>query len=128
MSYPMSVPQPQPQHLASITPAPDRLAALHRFLRGHAFYPLMLCTLLCFAFWFTRVVLTRTFTYDFLIKNLFLAWMPYFLSLAAAWMHEGAKARATRHARWKLATVWFGWLVMLPNAPYIFTDLIHWRD
>jgi uncharacterized membrane protein len=105
-----------------------RLAAMHRFLLERAFYPLALCTLLCFAFWFTRICFTWTLTYDFLVKNLFLAWVPYFFSLAAVAMHESAKAHATRPARWKLALVWCGWLVMLPNAPYIFTDLIHWRD
>jgi uncharacterized membrane protein len=113
---------------------PPRLASLHRFLLAHAFYPLTLCTLLCFAFWLTRVCFTWTLTYDFLIKNLFLAWVPYFFSLAAVAMHEraragtDAKAQATRHARWRIGAVWCAWLIMFPNAPYIFTDLIHWRN
>ena len=104
--------------------APTRLMAAHRFLLEHAFYPLSLCTLLCFAFWFTRVVHTSTLTYDFLIKNLFLAWMPYFLSLAAVSMQRSP----TPNAKWKVALIWTSWLVMFPNAPYIFTDLIHWRN
>jgi uncharacterized membrane protein len=101
-----------------------RLLMMHHFLLEHAFYPLTLCTLLCFAFWFTRVMYTWTLTYDFLIKNLFLAWMPYFLSLTAVRMQHSA----IRRPKWKFALVWSAWLVMFPNAPYIFTDLIHWRN
>jgi len=130
MSHPVAV---TPRTDAPYSLAP-RLASLHRFLLAHAFYPLALCTLLCFAFWFTRVCFTRTLTYDFLIKNLFLAWVPYFFSLAAVAMHSserecaGAKAQATRRARWRIGAIWCAWLVMFPNAPYIFTDLIHWRN
>jgi uncharacterized membrane protein len=97
---------------------------LHRFLARHVFYPLTLCTLLCFAFWFVRVVLTRTLTYDFLIKNLFLAWVPYFLSLAIVRADE----RGTPQRMWKRIAMWSAWLLMLPNAPYVFTDLIHWKS
>ena len=100
----------------------DRAWALHRFLLAHAFYPLMLCTLLCFAFVATRVYILQTRGYVFLVKNLFLAWVPYFLSLAAVWLH---RARPT--ARLRATALWLAWLVMFPNAPYIFTDLIHWR-
>ena len=117
-----SAAQPSPSHL--LVAPPDRLVALHRFLLEHAFYPLALCTLLCFAFWFTRIGYTWTLSYDFLVKNLFLAWVPYFLSLAAVAMQRSARPRAA----WKFAAVWLAWLVMLPNAPYLFTDLIHWRN
>jgi uncharacterized membrane protein len=117
-------PSPSPSSFASPS-LRTRVLAAHHSLLEHAFYPLTLCTLLCFAFWFTRVWFTWTLTYDFLIKNLFLAWVPYFLSLAAVRMHRrGTIARA----KWKIALVWCSWLVMFPNAPYIFTDLIHWRN
>src|SRR5687768_8272451 len=68
-------------------PSQSRWAAAHRFLAEHAFYPLTFCTLLCFAFWFVRIGYTRTLTYDFLVKNLFLAWVPYFFSLVAVHLH-----------------------------------------
>ena len=105
-------------------PTPSRIASLRVMLFEHAFVPLALSALLCFAFWFTRVILTRTPTYDFLIKNLFLAWLPYFFSLAAVWMKRSPRPRS----KWSIAAVWAAWLVTFPNAPYIFTDLIHWRD
>jgi uncharacterized membrane protein len=114
---PTTLPPPPP-------PTPSRIASLRVMLFEHAFVPLALSALLCFAFWFTRVILTRTPTYDFLIKNLFLAWLPYFFSLAAVWMKRSPRPRS----KWSIAAVWAAWLVTFPNAPYIFTDLIHWRD
>ncbi len=54
----------------------------------------------------------------FMIWNLFLAWLP----MAAAVGHHLAQ---TRWSRW-LALVC--WLVLLPNAPYLVTDLVHLGD
>jgi uncharacterized membrane protein len=105
-------------------PADVRPASLHHLLLEHAFIPLALCATLCLAFWFTRLLFTRSLGYDFLIKNLFLAWLPYFFSLAAVSMQRSTRVRP----RWNFALVWSAWLVTFPNAPYIFTDLIHWRD
>jgi uncharacterized membrane protein len=119
----MSYPVPLPSESARPSSTSSRLKNLHRFVAEHAFYSLMLCTLPCFAFWFVRVAFTRSLTYDFLIKNLFLAWVPYFLSLSAVHLH-----RAKPHAVKTIVFVWGAWLAMLPNAPYLFTDLIHWRN
>ena len=51
--------------------------------------------------------------FSFLWWNLFLAWVPWLLSLAMT------RARRTF---WPLA---FTWLAFWPNAPYLVTDLIH---
>ena len=117
---PSSVPQPSP----ASAPSPSCRPPLHALLLEHAFVPLALCTALCFAFWFTRIVFTRSLGYDFLIKNLFLAWLPYFFSLAAVAMQRSGTPRA----KWKFAAIFSAWLITFPNAPYIFTDLIHWRN
>jgi uncharacterized membrane protein len=117
-----------PSRTDALSPRSPRLTQLHPFLLAHAFYPLTLCTLLCLAFWLTRVRYTSTLSYGMLVKNLFLAWVPYFFSLGAVAMYENARAQAKRPAAWKIAAVWSAWLVMFPNAPYIFTDLIHWRN
>lgn len=53
--------------------------------------------------------------YLFLVWNLFLAWMP----LAAAWMVLKLRGLLPRLAVGSL------WLLFLPNAPYILTDLLH---
>jgi uncharacterized membrane protein len=99
-----------------------KLVALHELLLEQSFYPLVLCTMLCFSFILTRRIGFGHAGYPFLVKNLFLAWMPYVLSMGALWFH-----RTQPHRRYRIAAIWTAWLALLPNAPYLFTDLIHWR-
>src|SRR5438046_709096 len=91
-------------------------------LAERSFLPLALCTALCFSFLLARGYIVGQLGYTFLVKNLFLAWMPYLLSVAAWRAHR----RGAPH-RGGVAAIWLAWLAMFPNAPYIFTDLIHWR-
>ena len=55
----------------------------------------------------------------FLTWNLFLAWIPFVLSLGVAALHGRGGPRLLL---WVLGA---GWLLFLPNAPYILTDFIH---
>ena len=66
-----------------------------------------------------RIVWTGKLTSLYLIWNLFLAWLPLLFALKACGQEPG-KTRP-----WKLAACAAGWLLFFPNAPYIFTDLIH---
>jgi uncharacterized membrane protein len=68
----------------------------------------------------SRVIYSGTITYLFLIWNLFLAWIPYQLSLVLH--HHKIIARRTVYI------VLAGWLLFFPNALYIITDLIHLED
>lgn len=67
-----------------------------------------------------RSILTHRFGYSFLVWNLFLAWVPLGLAVIAAVMQRvhGAKP-------WQILPVLGLWLIFLPNAPYILTDVIH---
>ncbi|MFO1487417.1 MAG: DUF1361 domain-containing protein [Verrucomicrobiota bacterium] len=56
----------------------------------------------------------------YLIWNLFLAWIPLAFALLV-YDH----IRSGRGSKWRLAFFGGGWLVFFPNAPYIFTDLVH---
>ena len=63
-----------------------------------------------------RMLYTGGWSYFFLIWNLFLAWLP----LGFAWLAQ----RPTQHPRTQI--LWgLLWLLFLPNAPYLVTDLIH---
>ena len=58
---------------------------------------------------------TRSVTYLFLIWNLFLAWIPYFISMTLNYLPK----------KWMAVPCLTIWLVFLPNAPYLVTDLLH---
>ncbi len=68
---------------------------------------------------FFRMVYTHSILYDFLLWNLFLAWLPLFF----AWLARGAARQRPLPGLFSAAA----WLAFLPNAPYLITDIIHLR-
>jgi uncharacterized membrane protein len=60
--------------------------------------------------------------YGFLRWNLFLAAVPLALAYAVSW---SARWEITRPA---LPVLGLAWLIFLPNAPYLVTDLVHLRE
>lgn len=67
-----------------------------------------------------RMVMSRDVHNAFLIWNLFLAWLPLVFALLAC-----DQFRSERRRDWKLGALGGAWLLFFPNAPYIFTDVIH---
>jgi uncharacterized membrane protein len=67
-----------------------------------------------------RIIWTGEFFYAGLVWNLFLAWLPLAFALLARDEFQTAPVRNFRF--WGFAGAW---LLFFPNAPYIFTDLIH---
>ena len=69
-----------------------------------------------------RTVYTGTITFVFLVWNLFLAFVPYFFSSRLlsrpSWIQS----------RWKLPVAFIAWVLFIPNAFYILTDLFHLYD
>lgn len=66
-----------------------------------------------------RLKLTQSFFFLFLVWNLFLAAIPIIITLYVS--------QKKKLNRWQLCG-WFAiWLLFLPNAPYIITDIIHLR-
>ncbi len=65
-----------------------------------------------------RYAATGRFGFRFLVWNLFLAAIPFPLALLADWLLR---------ARQRVAAVpaFAGWLLFLPNAPYLVTDILH---
>ncbi len=92
-----------------------------RFLRHHGLLPALLSTAVCVAMLKARVDWSQHTVYLWLLWNLFLAWLPYGLSLVTSWLHQrGARG-------WSLAPLGVAWLLVFPNAPYLLTDFIHLR-
>jgi len=67
-----------------------------------------------------RILWTGNIKYGFLIWNLFLAWLPLGFALLACDEYHGGARR-----NWRFLGFAGTWLLFFPNAPYIFTDLIH---
>ena len=83
---------------------------------------LALASAFCVAMIVARPVLSGEVFHRYLVWNLFLAWIPFVLALV---IYD--RAKRVRVDGWQVAL--FGaWLVFLPNAPYIVTDLIHFRE
>ncbi len=98
----------------------QKLMKFHKFLSLNLVYPITLSTGLVFLFFVGRVYLSGEGTYAFLIWNLFLAWIPYLFSVVNSAIHH------VRPNWWWAHLIPGGlWLLFLPNAFYIMTDLIH---
>lgn len=87
--------------------------------RTLALAALALASVLCVALLVARWVYSDPGAYRFLAWNLFLAWIPL-VSAVAVYDMQRRGARLTQ-----LVPVGALWLLFLPNAPYLLTDLIH---
>jgi uncharacterized membrane protein len=84
---------------------------------------LVATTMLCGAMLVLRAARTESIVYGFMPWNLFLAWMALAFALA---VHLGVTARpAVRIAALLVAAPL--WLLFVPNAPYVVTDIAHLR-
>ncbi len=95
----------------------------NQLLLDNHFYALLLSSALALGLFAGRVWLSHSRALDFLVWNLFLAWVPYFWSLWALSLHQHAPRRW-----WALLLPGLLWLLFFPNAPYLITDLIHLRQ
>ena len=78
---------------------------------------LLACTTLPVLLMAGRVVYTGSLTHTHMMWNLLLAWLP------VAFAYLAVRPRATPGS---IRFVFFlGWLLFLPNAPYLITDLVH---
>jgi uncharacterized membrane protein len=76
-----------------------------------------------------RVAVTGSIRYTFLLWNLFLAWIPYFLALIVRRLVLGREISTDSPIATGIkpiaVLVTLAWLFFYPNAPYILTDFIH---
>ncbi len=66
-----------------------------------------------------RIMRTGDFYFLFLPWNLFLAWVPFFLS------SRSYQNCLEEKSKLKSVLLWVLWFLFYPNAPYIITDLVH---
>ena len=87
--------------------------------RALALAALALASALCAALLVARWLYSDPGAYDFLAWNLFLAWIPLVAAVLVYDMHR--RGVPGKH----LLPLGALWLLFLPNAPYLLTDLIH---
>jgi len=91
--------------------------------RRETFMPVLAVTFasgVCLVLVSARVIYTGNLRYGFLIWNLFLAWLPLAFALLACEEYHQRSCRS-----WRFVALSAAWLLFVPNAPYMFTDLIH---
>ncbi|HJX70917.1 MAG TPA: DUF1361 domain-containing protein [Bacteroidales bacterium] len=69
-----------------------------------------------------RIVYSQQFTFITLIWNLFLAYIPFFLSRTMKNNYQLQKPGLLS------LSIAFTWLIFFPNAPYILTDFFHLQE
>ena len=91
--------------------------------RSHTavFILLGLASAMCLGLVAARTVYAHTGHFQFLIWNLFLAWIP----LALAALAYRIATRRSALARLIVLPTAIVWLLFFPNAPYIVTDFVH---
>ncbi|MFC5403979.1 DUF1361 domain-containing protein [Cohnella soli] len=87
------------------------------------FYVLAATSVLCTFLIVVRADRVEEMRYQFLLWNLFLAWLPLVFSMTAVAYARLIKGRTALAAG--LVILGIGWLLLFPNAPYLTTDLIH---
>jgi uncharacterized membrane protein len=87
------------------------------------FWLLALASAGCAAFLILRILFTGSRIYLFLVWNLFLAWIPFGISLVLLLLTGGEKSRSRK--KFICLLLGFLWLLFYPNAPYILTDIVH---
>jgi uncharacterized membrane protein len=86
-----------------------RLSSVEKVIAAFLLFIVMMLTL--------RISYANNIRYAFLLWNLFLAWIPFQLSVT---LTESANRN-----KWYSYFLLLGWLLFFPNALYIITDLIH---
>ncbi|HAV62429.1 MAG TPA: DUF1361 domain-containing protein [Verrucomicrobiales bacterium] len=97
--------------------------SLARVIPAEALRPICLlagASVIACALLMLRFVVRWRIEHIYLPWNLFLAWLPLIFALVT--LHQ-----LDRHGwrNWRTAAAGLAWLLFFPNAPYIFTDLVH---
>jgi len=84
---------------------------LHRWLAASAAFSVLMVV--------ARIAYTGELTFVFFVWNLFLAFVPLFIT---GWLQQNP---SFVEVRWKFAAAFICWLLFIPNSFYIITDLFH---
>jgi uncharacterized membrane protein len=81
---------------------------------------LVFASVVCVLLTAARVKWTGNIRYLLLVWNLLLAWLPLLFALGVYQRYQRGECKG-----WRIFVLASLWILFLPNAPYIFTDLVH---
>ncbi len=84
---------------------------------------LVAATGICLLLLVMRAFLAHEVRWTGFFGNLLLAWIPMVFAILLC----GELDRPGRR-RWLLGALFLGWVLFFPNAAYIVTDLVHWKE
>jgi uncharacterized membrane protein len=84
-------------------------------------FALVAASVICTALVAYRIIAGAQIRHAYLVWNLFLAWLPLVFAVLAVERYNSNGATRDR----KFLALGVAWLLFFPNAPYIFTDVIH---
>lgn len=91
------------------------------FLKNSAILLVVLTAVIFFSFVF-KFLFYNSAKFVFLIWNLFLAWIPFVMSMTICYIYPKAHIRAKKVLMYTAGLIW---LVFFPNTLYMITDYIH---
>src|SRR6185436_5598713 len=96
----------------------------HRYLehRWEITLMLLISSLFACALEFLRIWISHRHNYFYFIWNLFLAWVPFLISIYLP------VAYVTLKRPWIAFVLLIVWIGFWPNSPYMLTDLLHLRE
>lgn len=74
---------------------------------------------------YVRSIFTGRYSFLFLVWNLFLAWIPFGISIVMSFIYS---LKTLRRKLLMMLLLGMVWLLFYPNAPYMITDFIHFRN
>jgi uncharacterized membrane protein len=80
---------------------------------------MMVTTAFCIVLVMIRMQWSGSIRYAFLVWNLFLAWIPFILSVLISQLKKENKSILIQ------VLLFLVWLIFFPNSPYLLTDLFH---
>ncbi len=83
-------------------------------------FSLVISSLVGIGFLIYCVMISHTTAYNFLLWNLFLAWIPLIISIRLVYV-----LRYKLWSSWEALALSFLWIIFLPNSFYMITDFIH---
>lgn len=92
------------------------MALMHKIVKNQYFL-LFIISLFALGLYFARAVYTQSWFFLFLEWNLFLAWVPLFLSAFLT--------KSKKKVTFPQILILLVWLLFVPNSLYIITDFIH---